>query len=94
MIFRRQLIISVAVLLLVFSVLMKVEAASLLNVPLNASLSDFNRETYRFIERLLNKRLLPCIPRVSLPLTRQQVVSLLMEVYRKEQNKEITPECD
>ena len=67
-----------------------VDAASLLNVPLNPNLSDFNRETYRFIHRLLNKRVLPGIPRGSLPLTRKQVASLLTEVARKQENGEVT----
>ena len=66
------------------------EADSLINVPLNPALSDFNRETYRFIHRLLNKRVLPGIPRGSLPLTRGQVASFLVEVSRKQQNGEVT----
>ncbi len=66
------------------------QAASLINVPLKSELSDFNRETYRFIHRLLNKRVLPGISRGSLPLTRKQVVSSLLEVYRKQENSEIT----
>ena len=66
------------------------EAASLINVPLKSELSDFNRETYRFIHRLLNKRVLPGISRGSLPLTRKQVVSYLLEVHQKEKNGEIT----
>lgn len=65
------------------------EAASLINVPLKSELSDFNRETYRFIHRLLNKRVLPGISRGSLPLTRKQVVSYLLEVYQKQENGEI-----
>ena len=68
----------------------KAEAASLINVPLKSELSDFNRETYRFIHRLLNKRVLPGISRGSLPLTRKQVVSYLLEVYQKQENGEIT----
>ena len=64
-------------------------AASLLNVPLNPNISDFNRETYRFIHRLLNMRVLPGIPRGSLPLTRKQVASLLTEVARKQENGEV-----
>ena len=64
-------------------------AASLINVPLNPDLSDFNRETYRFIHRLLNKRVLPGIRRGSLPLTQKQVVSYLLEVHQKQQNGEI-----
>ena len=66
-----------------------VEAASLINVPLNPDLSDFNRETYRFIHRLLNKRVLPGIRRGSLPLTRKQVASYLLEIDRKQKNGEI-----
>ena len=66
------------------------QAASLINVPLKPELSDFNRETYRFIHRLLNKRVLPGISRGSLPLTRKQVVSYLLEVYQKQENGEIT----
>ena len=66
------------------------EAASLINVPLKSELSDFNRETYRFIHRLLNKRVLPGIARGSLPLTRKQVVSYLLEAYQKQENGEIT----
>ena len=68
----------------------KAQAASLINVPLKSELSDFNRETYRFIHRLLNKRVLPGISRGSLPLTRKQVVSYLLEVYQKQKNGEIT----
>ena len=68
----------------------KAEAASLINVPLKSELSDFNRETYRFIHRLLNKRVLSGISRGSLPLTRKQVVSYLLEVYQKQENGEIT----
>ena len=42
------------------------EAASLINVPLNPDISDFNTETYRFIHRLLNKRVLSvCCARFS-----------------------------
>ena len=66
-----------------------VEGASLINVPLNPDLSDFNRETYRFVHRLLNKRVLPGIRRGSLPLTRKQVVSYLLEVDQKQKNGEI-----
>jgi len=66
------------------------EAASLINVPLKSELSDFNRETYRFIHRLLNKRVLPGISRGSLPLTRKQVVSYLLEIHQKQKNGEIT----
>ncbi len=66
------------------------EAASLINVPLKPELSDFNRETYRFIYRLLNKRVLPGISRGSLPLTRKQVVSYLLEIHQKQKNGEIT----
>ena len=68
----------------------KTQAASLINVPLKSELSDFNPETYRFIHRLLNKRVLPGISRGSLPLTRKQVVSYLLEVYQKQKNGEIT----
>ena len=66
-----------------------VEGASLINVPLNPDLSDFNRETYRFVHRLLNKRVLPGIRRGSLPLTRKQVVSYLLKVDQKQKNGEI-----
>ena len=65
-------------------------ADSLINVPLNPNLSDFNRETYRFVHRLLNKRVIPGIRRGSLPLTRKQVVSYLLEVQRKQKSGEIT----
>ena len=67
-----------------------VDADSLINVPLNPNLSDFNRETYRFVHRLLNKRVLPGIRRGSLPLTRKQVASYLLEVHQKQQDGEIT----
>ena len=86
MILRRLLIICISVLVLVSAT---VEAASLINVPLNPDLSDFNRETYRFIHRLLNKRILPGIRRGSLPLTRKQVVSYLLEVDQKQKDDEI-----
>ena len=66
-----------------------VEAASLINVPLNPDLSDFNRETYRFIYRLLNKKVLSGIPRGSLPLTYKQAVSSLLEVKQKQESGEI-----
>ena len=65
------------------------DADSLINVPLNPNLSDFNRETYRFIHRLLNKRILTGIRRGSLPLTRKQVVSYLLEANQKQENGEI-----
>lgn len=76
--------------LVLVSISATVDAASLINVPLNPDLSDFNRETYRFVHRLLNKRVLPGIRRGSLPLTRKQVVSYLLEVTRKQKNGEIT----
>ena len=82
--------------LLIFCIIMfalttaLVDADSLINVPLNPNLSDFNRETYRFVHRLLNKRVLPGIRRGSLPLTRKQVASYLLEVHRKQQDGEIT----
>ena len=66
------------------------DADSLINVPLNPNLSDFNRETYRFVHRLLNKRVLPGIRRGSLPFTRKQVVSYLLEAQQKQQDGEIT----
>ena len=83
---RRFLILYIVLLVLTSPV---VVAASLINVPLNPDLSDFNRETYRFIHRLLNKRVLPGIRRGSLPLTQKQVVSYLLEVHQKQQNGEI-----
>ena len=82
----KLLIICISVLVLVSAT---VEGASLINVPLNPDLSDFNRETYRFVHRLLNKRVLPGIRRGSLPLTRKQVVSYLLEVDQKQKNGEI-----
>ena len=84
---RTLLIVYTAALILTSPV---VHAASLVNVPLNPELSDFNRETYRFIYRLLNKRVLPGITRGSLPLTRGQVVSSLMKVARQVDAGEIT----
>ena len=88
MIILRVLITYFAMLLLASP--LTTEAASLINVPLNPDLSDFNRETYRFVHRLLNKRVLPGIRRGSLPLTRKQVVSYLVEAQRKQRNGEIT----
>ena len=82
----KLLIVFISVLVLVSAT---VEGASLINVPLNPDLSDFNRETYRFVYRLLNKRVLPGIRRGSLPLTRKQVVSYLLEVDQKQKNGEI-----
>jgi len=82
----KPLIVFISVLVLVSAT---VEGASLINVPLNPDLSDFNRETYRFVHRLLNKRVLPGIRRGSLPLTRKQVVSYLLEVDQKQKNGEI-----
>ena len=87
MILRSLLIIYFAMFVTAFPT---AQAASLINVPLKSELSDFNRETYRFIHRLLNKRVLPGISRGSLPLTRKQVVSSLLEVYQKQENGEIT----
>ena len=87
MIVLRNLLITYLAMLLLVSPL--TEASSLINVPLNPDLSDFNRETYRFVHRLLNKRVLPGIRRGSLPLTRKQVVSYLLEVHRKQENGEI-----
>lgn len=86
-ILRIQFIIIIAMLALAFPF---AEAVPLINVPLKSDFSDFNRETYRFIHRLLNKRVLPGISRGSLPLTRKQVVSYLLEVYEKQENGEIT----
>ena len=82
----KLLIVCISVLVLVSPT---VEGASLINVPLNPDVSDFNRETYRFVHRLLNKRVLPGIRRGSLPLTRKQVVSYLLEVDQKQKNGEI-----
>ncbi len=86
-ILRSLLIIYFAMFVMAFPI---AQAASLINVPLKSELSDFNRETYRFIHRLLNKRVLPGISRGSLPLTRKQVVAYLLEVYQKQENGEIT----
>ena len=87
MILRNLLIVYILILVLT---LPGAEAASLINVPLNPDLSDFNRETYRFIHRLLNKKILLGIPRGSLPLTYKQVVSSLLEVKQKQESGEIT----
>jgi hypothetical protein len=65
------------------------DAASLINVPLNPDISDFNTETYRFIHRLLNKRVLSGVARGSLPFTRKQVASFLMDVSQKQEKGEI-----
>ena len=86
-ILRTQFIIFLAMLVLASPF---AEAVPLINVPLKSDFSDFNRETYRFIHRLLNKRVLSGISRGSLPLTRKQVVSYLLEVYEKQENGEIT----
>ena len=59
------------------------DAASLINVPLNPDITDFNSETYRFIHRLLNKRVVSGVARGSLPFTRKQVASFLVEVSQK-----------
>ena len=88
MIVLRNLLITYLAMFLLASPL--TEASSLINVPLNPDLSDFNRETYRFVHRLLNKRVLLGIRRGSLPLTRKQVASYLLEVHRKQQDGEIT----
>ena len=66
------------------------EAASLINVPLNPEISDFNTETYRFIHRLLNKRVVSGVPRGSLPFTRKQVASILLQTSEKLKNNQIT----
>ena len=86
MILRNLLIVYITILVLASPM---VEAASLINVPLNPDLSDFNRETYRFIYRLLNKKVLSGIPRGSLPLTYKQAVSSLLEVKQKQESGEI-----
>ena len=65
------------------------DAASLINVPLNPNLSDFNTETYRFIHRLLNKRAVSGVSRGTLPFTREQVATLLLEASEKHENGEI-----
>ena len=72
-----------------FSLLPFCQAASLINVPLNPNLSDFNTETYRFIHRLLNKRVVSGVTRGSLPFTRKQVAALLLEASQKHENGEI-----
>ena len=87
MISRSLLIICVLIFALTSGL---VDADSLINVPLNPNLSDFNRETYRFVYRLLNKRVLPGIRRGSLPLTRKQVATYLLEVHQKHENGEIS----
>ena len=66
------------------------EAASLINVPLNPEISDFNTETYRFIHRLLNKRVVSGVPRGSLPFTQKQVASILLQASEKLKNNQIT----
>lgn len=66
------------------------QASSLINVPLNPNLSDFNTETYRFIQRLLNKRVLTGVTRGSLPFSRKQVASFLLEASQKHENGEVS----
>lgn len=66
------------------------DAASLINVPLNPDITDFNSETYRFIHRLLNKRVVSGVARGSLPFTRKQVASFLVEVSQKLESGELT----
>ena len=66
-----------------------VEANSLINVPLNAKISDFSDETYAFVYRFLNKRALPGITRGSIPLTRGQITDLLSSLSHKHVNGEI-----
>ena len=66
-----------------------IEANSLINLPLNDEVSDFSAEAYAFIYRFLNKRVLPGIPRGSLPLTRGEVATLLLDLYEKHANSEI-----
>ena len=73
-----------------FCYLSFVQAASLINVPLNPDISDFNTETYRFIHRLLNKRVVSGVTRGSLPFTRKQVASILLDVSQKQENGAIT----
>lgn len=75
---------------LLFCCLTFAEAASLINVPLNPDISDFNTETYRFIHRLLNKRVVSGVARGSLPFTRKQVVSILLDVSQKQENGDIS----
>ena len=52
-------------------------------------MSDFNTETYRFIQRLLNKRAVSGVTRGTLPFTRENVASLLMEASQKHESGEI-----
>ncbi|MBI1922645.1 hypothetical protein HYR99_00190 [Candidatus Poribacteria bacterium] len=66
------------------------EADSLINLPLNPEISDFNHETYAFVYRFLNKRALPGMTRGSLPLTRGQIASLLLQLSEKQASGEIT----
>ncbi len=87
MILRFLLTLLVSLQCLSFSI---AQAASLINVPLNPELSDFNTETYRFIHRLLNKRVVSGVPRGSLPFTRKQVASILLETSEKLKNNQIT----
>lgn len=87
MILRILLILCLVAYLCSFS---SVEAAPLINVPLNPDISDFNTETYRFIHRLLNKRVVSGVARGSLPFTRKQVASLLIEVSEKIKNGQLT----
>ncbi len=75
--------------LLLFCYLPICQAASLINVPLNPNISDFNTETYRFIHRLLNKRVISGIPRGSLPFTGGQIATFLKDTSEKHQNGEI-----
>ena len=66
------------------------QGSSLINIPLKSEMAIFSDETYAFIFRCLNKRLIPGITRGSLPLTRGQVASILMALSEKHKNREIT----
>lgn len=65
------------------------QSASLINLPLNPEISDFNTETYRFIQRLLNIRVISGIPRGSLPFTRGQIATFLKDASQNFQNGQI-----
>ncbi|MCZ6680328.1 MAG: hypothetical protein O7E52_24115 [Candidatus Poribacteria bacterium] len=64
-------------------------ANTLINIPLNTEVSDFNGESYAFVYRFLNKRALPGITRGSLPLTRGKIAVLLSNLSQKHASGEI-----
>lgn len=65
-------------------------ASSLVNLPLNDSISDFNEEAYDFVHRFLCKRFVKGFPRGILPLSRGEISAILLELEKKQEKGEIS----